>query len=432
MKRKIIQILLSIVFITHAQSDVTKILIGGTAHIGNGEIIENSTIIIAGDKIQKIGQSDSITYKKENVQIFDLTGKHIYPSLILPNTTLGLAEIDAVRASRDDKEVGELNSNVRAQVAFNTESIVVSTVLTNGILIAQVTPRGGLIAGTSSIMKLSGKTWEDATYLQDDGLHINWPEEHRLNRWIHSHDFTADKKDSHNEKEDKEKESIIKLYDFFQKAKNYQQIDRKEKDLRLEALSEIFEGKQTLYLHAHTVNGIKDAITFAKNFEITKVVLVGGSESWRITNFILEHNVPIILERIHRLPNNEDDDIDQPYKTPKILKDAGILFCLDYQGDMERMGARNLPFTAGSTVNYGLSKEDALELITLNTAKILGISKQTGSLEHGKDANLFVSKGDILDIASHDVELIFLMGKQISLANHQNKLYQKYLHKKNK
>ena len=135
--------------------------------------------------------------------------------------------------------------------------------------------------------------------------------------------------------------------------------------------------------------------------------------------------MPIILERIHRLPNNEDDDIDQPYKTPKILKDAGILFCLDYQGDMERMGARNLPFTAGSTVNYGLSKEDALELITLNTAKILGISKQTGSLERGKDANLFVSKGDILDIASHDVELIFLMGKQISLANHQNKLYQK-------
>ena len=158
-------------------------------------------------------------------------------------------------------------------------------------------------------------------------------------------------------------------------------------------------------------------------------MIVGGSESWRITDFIIEHNIPIILDRIHRLPSNDDDDIDQPFKTPKILKDAGILFCLDYKGDMERMGSRNLPFLAGTTVNFGLNKEEALELITLNAAKILDISNRTGSLEKGKDANLCVSSGDILDVLSNKIELAFLMGKKINLNNHQSQLYEKYLNK---
>ena len=133
------------------------VLSGGTAHIGNGEIIENSTIIIDKGKIVAIGPSSSVIINKKRAKVFDVTGKNIYPSLILPNTTLGLVEIDAVRATRDHREVGQLNPNVRSQPAYNAESIVVRT---NGILLAQVTPRGGLISGTSSIMALDGWNWE--------------------------------------------------------------------------------------------------------------------------------------------------------------------------------------------------------------------------------------------------------------------------------
>ena len=157
--------------------------------------------------------------------------------------------------------------------------------------------------------------------------------------------------------------------------------------------------------------------------------MIGASESWRVTEFIAENEIPIILGRIHSLPNYTDADIDQSYKTPKILKEAGILFCLDYHGDMERMGSRNLPFLAGTTVSYGLAKEEAIELITLNPAKILGINDRTGSLETGKDANLFVSSGDALDMLSHNVEILFLMGKKIELQNHQTRLHDKYLKK---
>tara|TARA_B100001142_G_C14334301_1_gene655282 strand:+ start:169 stop:1473 length:1305 start_codon:yes stop_codon:yes gene_type:complete len=431
MTTKITILFFLIVQCIYPQTKTQSILVGGTAHIGNGQTIENCVIIIKDGKIEKIGSEDTLYFDKTKYNIINTENKHIYPSLILPNTTLGLAEIDAVRASRDEREVGLINSNVRSQVAFNTESIVVSTVRSNGILLAQATPRGGLISGSSSIMKLEGKNWKDATYFQDDGIHINWPEDYHRNHWTHSHDFTA--KDKEIEKEDmakkKNKKSIAKLYEFFDNAIQYNIITKQKLDLKFEALKSVFEGNSSLYIHANTVDGIKESILFAKQFNIKKIVIVGGSESWRITDFIIEHKIPIILDRIHRLPGNEDDDIDQPFKTPKILRDAGILFCLDYKGDMERMGSRNLPFLAGTTVNYGFSKEEALQLVTLNASKILGISNRTGSLEKGKDANLCISSGDILDVLSNNIELAFLMGEKINLSNHQTHLYEKYLKK---
>ena len=383
------------------KSTERHILLGGTAHVGNGEVIENSTIIIEGEKIIAIGSSDLVIVNKKRGITYDLKGKHIYPSFILPNTTLGLVEIDAVRATRDERETGNLNPNVRTQIAYNTESIVTSTVRTNGILLAQVVPRGSLISGTSSIMKLDGWNWEDATYLKDDGIHLYWPELHDFHYHGHSHVFTAS--DIAEEKEEKTKivESINSLNNLFQKAKHYSKTKNKETDLRLKSLQGLFNETKKLYIHVNGANSIKESILFAKKHNVKKIVLVGASESWRITDFIQKHDIPIILGRVHSLPNYPEDDIDQVYKTPKILKESGVLFCLDYAGDMPRMGSRNLPFLAGTTVAYGLKKEEALELIALNTAKILGIDDRTGSLETGKEANLFISTGDALDMISH-------------------------------
>ena len=411
------------------KSTERHILLGGTAHVGNGEVIENSTIIIEGEKIIAIGSSDLVIVNKKRGITYDLKGKHIYPSFILPNTTLGLVEIDAVRATRDERETGNLNPNVRTQIAYNTESIVTSTVRTNGILLAQVVPRGSLISGTSSIMKLDGWNWEDATYLKDDGIHLYWPELHDFHYHGHSHVFTAS--DIVEEKEEKTKiiESINSLNNLFQKAKHYSKTKNKETDLRLKSLQGLFNETKKLYIHVNGANSIKESILFAKKHNVKKIVLVGASDSWRITDFIQKHDIPIILGRVHSLPNYPEDDIDQVYKTPKILKESGILFCLDYAGDMPRMGSRNLPFLAGTTVAYGLKKEEALELITLNTAKILGIDDRTGSLETGKEANLFISTGDALDMISHNIEMLFLMGKKVSLENHQTKLYDKFLEK---
>jgi imidazolonepropionase-like amidohydrolase len=145
-----------------------------------------------------------------------------------------------------------------------------------------------------------------------------------------------------------------------------------------------------------------------------------------VTDLLKENNVSVMVGRVHELPDRIDDDVDQPFKLPALLHKAGVLFCLNNEGDMEAMGARNLPFMAGTTAAYGLTKEEALMSVTLNTAKILGIEKTTGSLETGKDANLFISSGDALDMKSNNVEKAFVKGKSIDLDNEQKALYEKY------
>ncbi|MEI9958453.1 MAG: amidohydrolase family protein [Ferruginibacter sp.] len=105
-------------------------------------------------------------------------------------------------------------------------------------------------------------------------------------------------------------------------------------------------------------------------------------------------------------------------------KKLGVLFAIN--DDDENSRSRNLPFNAGTAVAYGLSKEEALSAITLNAAKILGIDDKTGSVEVGKDANIVVSDGDILDMKSNLISYAFIQGRQIDLHNKQTQLFEKY------
>ena len=140
-----------------------------------------------------------------------------------------------------------------------------------------------------------------------------------------------------------------------------------------------------------------------------------------------QNNIAVILQQEHELPAMEDDDVDQPYKTPFQLQQAGVLFALNDSHEESRY--RNLMFNAGTAAAYGLTKEQALQAITLNSAKILGIDNRTGSIEAGKDANIVVSKGDILDMRSSIVTHAFIQGREVNLTNKQDQLYERYLHK---
>lgn len=405
---------------TPAEKQAKRIMLyGATAHIGNGELIENALIVIEDGKIVTIENANNVRIDISNADYFDVIGKHIYPGFILPNSTLGLADIDAVRATRDFDEVGEFNPHIRSIIAYNTDSPVLPTIRTNGILLGQICPRGGVISGVSSVVEFDAWNYEDALYKENDGIHLNWP---RNAQKYHSHDATPNLK---NHLED----DLLELEAFFENSKSYFLMNTSKIDIRFQAMSGLFDGTKQLFIHANTTKEIKQAVLFSKRMGIKKMVLVGAKESWRLADFLAENEVPVILNRIHRLPIHKSDAIDIAFKTPKILLDAGVLFCLDYQGDMERMGSRNLPFTAGTTVAYGLTKEEALMSITLNTAKVLGIAENLGSLEAGKEATLFVSDGDALDMLTNRVSLAFIRGKKLDLSNHQTQLYQKYKEK---
>jgi imidazolonepropionase-like amidohydrolase len=405
---------------TPAEKQAKRIMLyGATAHIGNGEIIENALIVIEDGKIVTIENANNVRIDISNADYFDVIGKHIYPGFILPNSTLGLADIDAVRATRDFDEVGEFNPHIRSIIAYNTDSPVLPTIRTNGVLLGQICPKGGVISGVSSIVEFDAWNYEDALYKENDGIHLNWP---RNVQKYHSHDANQNSK---NHLED----DLLELEAFFENSKSYFLVNTSKIDIRFQAMSGLFDGTKQLFIHANTTKEIKQAVLFSKRMGVKKMVLVGAKESWRLGDFLAENEVPVILNRIHRLPMHKSDAIDIAFKTPKILLDAGVLFCLDYQGDMERMGSRNLPFTAGTTVAYGLTKEEALMSITLNTAKVLGIAENLGSLEAGKEATLFVSDGDALDMLTNRVSLAFIRGKKLDLSNHQTQLYQKYKEK---
>jgi imidazolonepropionase-like amidohydrolase len=393
---------------------------GATLHMGNGNVIKNSLIMFDNGKITFVG-SAMMKIARQG-EVIDAKGKHVYPGFIAPNSTLGLVEVDAVRASDDEDEIGAMNPHVRSIIAYNTESKVVESMRPNGILMAQITPRGGRISGTSSIVQLDAWNWEDAIIKEDDGIHLNWPSAYSRGRWWLGEPRIL----KENKNYSKEVEELVQ---FFSQNNAYQTSDKNPKNLPFEALNGLTNGSKTLYVHVDKEKGITDAINFAKAQNIKKIVIVGGYEANKVTDLLKENNVPVLLQRVHSLPNSGDDDYDLPYKLATQLVEAGVLVGLENAGDMERMNTRNLPFLAGTTVAYGLTKEQALSLITYNTAKILGIDDTVGSLEVGKDATLFISEGDALDMRTNKLTKAFIQGRDISLETHQTELAKRYSEK---
>ena len=153
------------------------------------------------------------------------------------------------------------------------------------------------------------------------------------------------------------------------------------------------------------------------------MVLEGADESaWAVKDFLKENNIPVLLSDPFSLPKYDYSDIRLPFKLAAMFKKEGILVGLTYS----KQAYGNLPFAAGQTVTYGLTKEEALQTITLNSAKILGIDDKTGSLEVGKDANIVVSTGDILDMATNNIEYAFITGRSINLDNKHKQLYRRF------
>lgn len=395
------------------------VMVGGTAHLGNGQVIPNAVIAFDKGILTAVGDA-STAYDKNDAELVDITGKHVYPGLIAPNSTLGLQEIGAVRATLDYNEVGGINPHVRSLIAFNTDSEVIPTVRAYGVLLTQATPVGGMIAGSSSVMEMDGWNWEDAALKQEDGIHAYWP-----TYWSKSFGFGGPISIKKNENREA---ALNELEKTFREARAYAQLKNvSPKNLRLEAMRGLFNGTSNMYIHADYAKEIVEAIQLAKSQGVKKVVIVGGADAYTIIDFLKENDVPVMLGAVYRLPERPEEDVDMPYKQPALLHNAGILVSLSYDGEWWR--TRNLAFQAGTAAAYGVNKEEALQMLTSNTARILGIDQVVGTLEKGKHATLVVSRGDLLDLRTNQVEQAFIRGRRITLDDRQKQLYRKYKEK---
>ena len=393
------------------------IIRNGTVHTGTGQVLMNTDILINNGKIEKTGQQ--LPVPADNVRVVDATGKQVYPALILSNTIMGLREIgNQVKGSNDYREIGDLNPNVKSIVAYNTESKIINTLRSSGILFAGVAPQGSLLAGTSSVVQFDAWNWEDAAYKINNGIHFYMPS--LIIRPNRSGETPSDALANAMEK-------IETVKAFFRDAKSYAAGAKPENtNLKLEAVKGLFDKSQRLFIHCNIAKEMLIAIDFVKEFGFD-VTIIGGSESWQLAPLLQQNNISVILEQMHDLPSTTDDDIDQPYKTPAALKKANVLFAIT--DEHQESTGRNLAFNAGTAAAYGLTKEEALAAITLDAAKILGIADRTGSIEAGKDANIIISEGDVLDMRTSIITKAYIQGRDINLDDKQKQLAKKYMDK---
>ena len=387
---------------------------GATIHIGNGSVIENGTVVFDKGKIVSVSAGTAVQSGATEIKA---NGKHVYPGFIAPITNLGLTEFESVKATLDFNEIGNLNPHIRSLVAYNTDSKVPATLRSNGVLMAQITPQGGTIAGSSSVVQLDAWNWEDAAIRTDDAIHMSWPTipRSRFGRMAMSEEAMRERRDA----------ALADLEAFFAEARAYAEGKPTVTNPRLAAMKRVFDGSEKLFISADNQKDIVSAVNFAKKQGITPVI-VGGDEAYLVTDFLKENNVTVVIKQPHALPNSVDDDVNMPYKNGAVLANAGVPIVISIEGYWQQ---RNLPFMAGTVSAWGLDKEKALQAITLNTAKILGIEKTAGSLEVGKDATLFISSGDALNMTTINVETAFIQGRNISLDNLHKQLNKKFSEK---
>ena len=387
---------------------------GAVIHIGNGMIVNDGIITFDRGLITAVGVAGG-GINLVNHALIDVEGRHVYPGFVLPNSTLGLIEVNSVRATSDVLEEGDINASVRSAIAYNTDSEIIPANRFNGILTAQVAPQGGLISGSSTVFKLDGWNWEDAMLAKDVGLHLHWPSYVQRRRNSETGLFeTVDN-------ENYEGQTQL-LHSLFQDAQAY---SGQLLNLNLLAMQPLFNGVTKLFIHADEAKQIISAIRFARSYGIQDIVLVGGADALSVKDFLLAQNVPVIYERIHELPQREWQDVDMPFKTPFLLHDAGIKVGIG-GGATSIDRQRNLPFFAGTAAAYGLNRETALAMITSVNAEILGVADRVGTLEVGKDATLFISEGDALDMRTSQVLGAYIQGRDIDLYGTQQQLYERF------
>jgi imidazolonepropionase-like amidohydrolase len=402
----------------HATAE-TIALVGGTVHPVDAPDIARGTVLIAGGRITAVGADVT---PPAGAHIVDVSGKHVYPSLVAASTRLGLVEITAVEETADVAELGDINPEARADLAMNLDSELLPVTRSAGVLVAGVTPAGGLISGSAAAMKLDGWTREDAVLKAPSALVVTWPSL-QIDRSPAAR-FTV------RLQEKRRDDALRKLKTAFADARAYARarsaegkpgVPRHDFDPKLEALLPALEGQVPVLVNADSLRQIRAVLAWAEE-EKVKVVILGGADAWRAADALAKAQVPVVLAGVLSLPERTDDAYDSAFANAAVLAKAGVRVAFDISAPAF---VRNLAHPAAVSVAYGLPKEVALQAITLEPARILGVDDRVGSLTPGKDATLFISDGDVLDVRSK-VVAAYVDGRALDLTDRHKRLYERY------
>jgi imidazolonepropionase-like amidohydrolase len=394
------------------------VLQGGTLHTVTQGTLTDTDLVFADGKITAIGSDVAIP---EGAKVVDISGQHVYPGVIAMDTTIGLNEIEAVRATRDSREVGGVTPEVAGHIAFNADSEVIPTIRYHGITHAQVVPEGSLVNGQSSLMQLDGWNYQDSLVAGEVGVHISWPRTYVVDTWW--------ERRTPAEQREANAKALKRLKDVLADAKAYYDAKQANPDIavdqRWDAMLGLYDGSKKLFVHAQDKRQMEQALDVAQEYGFD-LVLMGAADAWRLTERLVKTQTPVVFGSPFGLPARDDEGYDQAFSTPAKLAEAGVNFAISYPGYWD---VRNLPFAAGQSVAFGLDVDEAVKAITLKPAEFMGLDDQLGSLEVGKSASLSVSKGDLLDPVGQDLTHLFINGRAVELESRHTELYEKYQQK---
>ncbi len=399
----------------------TVVLRGATVHTVSGADVPDGVVVLRDGKIAAVGAAATAPRGARTV---DLKGLHVYPGMIDSATDIGLTEIAAVRETGDAAEIGEFNPQLRAIVAVNPASEHIGVTRANGITSVITRPEGGTISGQAALIHLDGWTWEEMAVRPEAAMMLRFPMIETATGY--SFEGPAGRRPFKEARQEYELK-LRQLHDYFEQARRYQKAKAAaaadfERDLKLEAMLPVIEGKLPLVMVADRERAIRDAIRFAEA-EKVRMVLAGGAESYKVVRELKAKAIPVVLEPALSLPLEEDDPYDRRFTVPAELDRAGVKFAF---GSFSTQFARNLPYQAAAAVAFGLPYARALRAVTLTPAEIWGVADELGSIEPGKRADLIVTNGDPLETRTQ-VLRVFIGGREASLENKQRKLYERYV-----
>tara|TARA_B100001250_G_C19782938_1_gene782742 strand:- start:266 stop:1591 length:1326 start_codon:yes stop_codon:yes gene_type:complete len=402
------------------------LLRGGTLHTVSGDVLEGYDMLFAEGKIITIDEQIQASPETDILEIYE---KHVVPGYIAGYTRIGLTEISAVKQTNDHSETGDINPNVRANVAYNPDSDLIPVTRSNGILVVNSVPSSGRVPGQSSVMALDGWTWEDATIKHPSALNINWP-----SMYI---DYSGKTKKNEKAQLDKYHKEIRNLDNLIRNVRAYYQRrnakerkaeHRQKTDLRLESMIPFVIHKEPIHVKANDIRQIEAAVNWASENDLN-IVIVGGRDAWLNPKLLVRYNIPVILLGVQVTPRRRFEPIHLPYKIPSLLQNSGVHFCISLDPGYPMDGhVRTLPDEAMRASTWGLTKNQALRSITLSAAEILGIDNSVGSLEPGKEATFFIADNEPLTQITNPVKA-FIQGREVDLTDRQKNLWEKYKEK---
>lgn len=393
-----------------------------TVHTVSGGIIENGVVLINGEMIEFVGKNARITSDYEHI---NAQGKHLYPGFMDSGTQLGLQEIGAVAVTRDQAELGEFNPHVRAFTAINPSSASIPVTRVNGVTHVISMPVSGRLSGKATLIDLYGYSPDSMAVSPNAALHLNWPSMQEGNS---SDDPNSDEKAAKAYK--KNLKELNELWDqalFYADMMDTYEDDPSDKDIpdtnkKLEAMREVVRGDIPVIISVDRKKDIQNAIGWIREHPESHFILAGVQEGWRVADEIAEAGLPCLVSTLYT-PEREYDNYQRPYQNPAKLHEAGVKVAIA-TGDVENV--RNAPYHAGYAATYGLGREEALKAITLNAAEIFGVADKLGSIEEGKQANLFLSDGDPFEPTTR-IEQVFIRGYKIPMVSRHTQFYEEFL-----